>query len=106
MKKTLIALLLTLTFSSVFAGEMKKIDLVTRETVANTYYTGFDQDGYYDFMYSEIWNMELTEGNENCLVITKGMTTETVLEVREEVEFAVCINKLESGEYTGYLIYN
>lgn len=104
MKKLMIALFLILSVSSVFAGEMKKIDLVTRETVANTYYTGFDQDEYYDFMYSEIWNMKLTEGSEDCFVITRGMTTETVLDVRSEVEFAVCINKLENGEYTGILL--
>jgi hypothetical protein len=104
--KLITLMMCLLSLSSVFAGEMKKIDLVTRETVANVYYTGFDQDEYYDFMYSEIWNMQLTEGSEDCLVITRGMTTETILEERSEVEFAVCINKLENGEYTGYLIYN
>lgn len=105
MKSTLIALFLTLSISNVFAGEMKKIDMVTRETVANAYYTGIDQDEYYDFMYSEIWGMKLTESTtDKCLVITRGWTTETVLDERTEVEFAVCINKLEDGSYTGLLL--
>jgi hypothetical protein len=104
MKITMLILTLLLSVSSVFAGEMKKIDQVTRETVANAYYTGFDDDGYYDFMYSEIWNLKLEESKtEKCLVVTTGMTTETVLEVRTEVPFKVCINKTEDGSYTGYL---
>lgn len=103
--KLLTFLVLTLSLSNLFAGEMKEIDLVTRETVANTYYTGFDDDEYYDFMYSEIWGMKLTASEtDKCLVITRGWTTETVLEERTEVEFAVCINKLENGVYTGYLL--
>lgn len=103
--KFVIALITLLSLSNVFAGEMKKIDTVARETVANTYYTGFDQDEYYDFMYSEIWNTKLEEKQtEGCLVVVTGMTTETVLEEREEVSFRVCINKLENGTYTGYLL--
>jgi hypothetical protein len=101
-----LALILTalLSLSSVFAGEMKKIDTVARETVANTYYTGFDQDEYYDFMYSEIWNTKLEEKEvEGCLVVVSGWTTETVLNERSEVQFEVCINKTEKG-YTGYLL--
>ena len=100
---TLIITLLSL--SSVFAGEMKKIDTVTRETVANTYYAGFDSDEYYDFMYSEIWNVKLEEEKyEGCLVVVSGFTTETVLEERSEVEFKVCINKTEKNDYSGYLL--
>lgn len=105
MKFALILTLFILSFSSAFAGEMKKIDTVTRETVANAYYTGVDNDGYYDFMYYEIWNVSLKESKrDDCLVITTGMTTETILEEREEVEFAVCINKLQSGAYIGKLL--
>lgn len=105
MKSILGVFFLLLTFSNLHAGEMKKIDMVSRETVANAYYTGFDDDEYYDFMYSEIWGMKLTASEtDKCLVITRGWSTETVLEERTEVEFAVCINKLENGTYTGYLL--
>lgn len=103
--KLLTILVLITSFSSLFAGEMKKIDYATRETVADAYYTGYDQDEYYDFMYSEIWGVKLNESNtEDCLVITTGWTTETVLDEKNEVKFSVCINKLDDGSYTGFLL--
>ena len=50
----------------------------------NTY--NDDNDEYYDFMYSEIWNVKLEEEKyEGCLVVVSGFTTETVLEERSEV---------------------
>ena len=100
---TLIITLLSL--SSLYAGEMKKVDAVTRETVANTYYTGINNDEYYDFMYSEIWNVKLEATKyEGCLVVVSGFTTETILEERSEVEFKVCINKTANSDYSGYLL--
>ena len=103
--KFLTLIITFLSFSSVFAGEMKKIDTVTRETVANTYYAGFDNDEYYDFMYSEIWYVQLEEKKyEGCLVVVSGLTTETILEKRTEVQFKVCINKTEDNDYRGYLL--
>lgn len=103
--KLLTLIITLLSFSSVFAGEMKKIDTAARETVTNTYYTGLDNDGYYDFMYSEIWDVKLEEKKyDGCLVVVSGFTTETVLEQRYEVPFKVCINKTEDKDYSGYLI--
>jgi len=104
--KILTIMMVLFSMSSVFAGEMKKIDTVTRETVANAYYTGIDTDEYYDFMYSEIWGVNLEEKQyEGCLVVVSGWTTETVLEERTEVEFKVCINRDGEDYYTGYLLY-
>ncbi len=103
--KLLTLIITLLSFSSVFAGEMKKIDTVTRETVANTYYAGFDNDEYYDFMYSEIWNVKLEEKSyQGCLVVVSGFTTETVLDQKSEVPFKVCINKTVDNYYNGYLL--
>jgi len=103
--KLLTLIIAILSLSSAFAGEMKKIDTATRETVADAYYTGSDNDEYYDFMYSEIWNVEL-EAKEysGCLVVVSGFTTETVLDQRSEISFKVCINKDEDGDYNGYLL--
>lgn len=103
--KLLTILVLMASFTNLFAGEMKEIDYATRETVANAYYTGIDQDEYYDFMYSEIWGVKLNASpTEDCLVITTGWTTETILNERNEVEFSVCINKLADGSYSGSLL--
>lgn len=104
MKTTIILTFLLLSISSSFAGEMKKIDTVSRETVANSYYTGMTQDGYYDFMYQEIWNMKLEEKTiEGCLVVVSGFTTEVIIDVRSEIKFNVCVNKVEN-DYTGFLL--
>jgi hypothetical protein len=103
--KTFFIILTLLSISTVFAGEMKKIDTAARETVANAYYTGMDNDGYYDFMYYEIWNAKLEPKKyTGCLVVVSGQTTETVSNVRYEIWFKVCINKTTDGDYTGYLL--
>jgi hypothetical protein len=103
--KFLTLIITILSISSSFAGEMKKIDTATRETVANTYYVGFDSDEYYDFMYNEIWNVKLeSKKYEGCLVVVSGFTTETILEQRSEIPFKVCINKDKSNDYSGKLL--
>ena len=103
MKTTIILTFLLLSISSSFAGEMKKIDTVSRETVANSYYTGMTQDGYYDFMYQEIWNIKLEEKTiEGCLVVVSGFTNEVIIDLRSEIKFNVCVNKVEN-KYTGFL---
>lgn len=103
--KFLLIIIAMLSMSTAFSGEMKKIDTAARETVANAYYTGSDNDGYYDFMYSEIWNAKLeSKKYTGCLVVVTGNTTETIFNVRSEVQFKVCINKQSNGDYTGYLL--
>jgi hypothetical protein len=86
------------------AGTMKEIDYITRETVANQYYLGDDNEGYLEYMFNEIWDLELKDGIENkCLVITTGIAT-TYFNGVGMNRFWVCINKLENGEFTAYLL--
>lgn len=102
---SLITLFVSLYMPSVFAGEMKKIDYAAREAVAETYFNPqFDND-FYEFMYSDIWNVKLEkESVEGCFVVVSGFTTSTFSGEREEVEFNVCINKDGRGDYTGSLL--
>lgn len=102
MKLTLFTALLCLSFTSVFAGEMKKIDYATRETVANEYYNGIDDDGYYDYMMSEVMNLSLEAGIEGkCLVTVSGIATNYYDPEKNMYKFLVCINKKENGDYLG-----
>jgi hypothetical protein len=87
-----------------FAGSMKEIDYITRETVANNYYLADDNEGYLDYMFNEIWDLELKEGIEGkCLVITTGIAT-TYFQGSGMNRFWVCINKSENGSFTAYML--
>jgi hypothetical protein len=100
----LIALFFVILSFQAHAGGMKEIDLITRETVANAYYTGHDQDEYYDYMDQEIWGVNLEAGIEGkCLVTVTGMAT-TYTETIGINKFWVCINKLSNGKFVGYLL--
>jgi hypothetical protein len=105
MKLMVVVMTFLLSLSSVFAGEMKEIDLVTRETITQEYYVGYDDGGYIDYMYHEIFNLKLEEPNEGeeCLVVVTGFATDTRYG-RVEKNFWVCINRLDNGSYTGYLL--
>lgn len=105
MKLTLFIALACLSISSVFAGEMKKIDYTTRETVANEYYNGIDDDGYLDFMYYEVMNLNLEEDTTGkCLVNVTGMATNYYDPAKNMYKFIVCITRDEKGNYDGRFV--
>lgn len=102
MKLTLFIALFCLSITSVFAGEMKKIDYTTRETVANEYYNGIDDEGYLDFMQYEVMNLNLEEDTSGeCLVIVTGMATNYFDSEKNMYKFWVCITRNEKREYFG-----
>ena len=103
--KTFIAILTLVTAIWAHAGDMSEIDLITRETVANAYYLGEDNDGYMEYMYNEIWDMELTDGIEGkCLVTVSGKAT-TYFNAQTGINsFVVCINRIDHRDFSAYML--
>jgi len=104
--KLLIGLMaLSLIISSAFAGDMSEIDIVTRETVANQYYPGVDQEEYLRYMQSEIWNVKIEEGTEpGCLVVVSGTATNLYTPELDEYNFWVCITRDSDRRYYGRIL--
>ena len=91
--------------SSAFAGEMKKIDQATRETVAEQYFAGADQEAYLNYMQFEIWNLNIEEMSEpGCLVVVSGVATNQNTPEIDEYNFWVCITRDAQRNYYGRIL--
>lgn len=104
--RIMLSMLLLLIFQNIAtAGEMKKIDQVTRETVAYQYYNGIDDEGFLNFMQFEVMNLNLEEDQTGkCLVQVTGMATNYYDPELNMYKFWVCITRNEDGVYFGSFI--
>ncbi len=100
-----ILLILTTSFSSVFAYSLPDIDIVVKETVINEYqynpYTGEP------LTFAHIGYLQLgpNDNPSKCLAMVYGLIMETELPKANPVaNFLVCVYKDISGELNGIII--
>ena len=94
----------TLMITSAFAGEMKKIDQETRETIAEEYFFGDTEEEYQNYIQNEIMNLEIIApgvGEEECLVVVTGIATSMYSPELDMYKFWVCITRDAEKNYYG-----
>ena len=96
---------IALMISSAFAGEMKKIDQETRETIAEEYFVGNSGEDYLDYIQYEVMNLEIiAPEDDSCLVIVTGNATNMYTPNLDMYKFWVCITRDAERNYYGNLL--